>query len=664
MKKTRRIVSALVWWGILASGCCRLAFGAGQNAVGGGANGGSAQTTATVLGAPATVALSPIAPVTLPPQGGSFSNQAGGINAGIPGVLPASSFGGVVDSTAGGLTPNGAHAESSSTVNSANILNGLITASQIVSKSSSDGNGNAANSSGAGSFASQLIIAGVLSRQTVFPPNTTIPINATVSATINGVSVNIPVTGTVVVNEQISNGDEITTSSLTVNFLHVMVSGSGTGQMSFSHEEIVAFSSSSVQFTRTPNQPPVISAPGPLTAQVGSSLNFVVSASDPDSGDTVTLTVSHLPPGASLSPNAATGNPVNAQFAFAPSEDEAGQTFTVVFSATDHLGASTTAAVPISVSTGSIVTTSHPPIISRPGPQVVGVGETLRFVVIAIDASGSPVPVTASSLPSNASFDKGIGTFAFTPTADQVGQTFVVTFSATDSGGASSTASVPITVVFSTNGGRPGPPVISLLAGPIIVPAGGRLVFPVVAGSPIDRCSLTLSVSGLPLHASFDSNSHLFIFTPSADQVGTSFEVIFTATDCVNQSTSAAVTIVVVSPNGSSPGHLCVPVEKIVFASTDSSGGCPAITLPLHNLGGGQLTLNSIRLAEGSHFQITTGAGFPLVLPSAGSISLEIFFTGKEPGIFQDTLLISTNDPSQPTVSIAITGQRPLSRKE
>jgi hypothetical protein len=126
---------------------------AAQNNMGGGANGASINVTATVLGLGANVSVPTVAPVTLSPQGGSTSNQVASVNVqlGVPGVLTVLSTGLVVNTTSGTISSS-AHAEGNSTVNNLNILNGLVTASTVRAKSTSDVNVDSATSSGAWSF--------------------------------------------------------------------------------------------------------------------------------------------------------------------------------------------------------------------------------------------------------------------------------------------------------------------------------------------------------------------------------------------------------------------------------------------------------------------------------------------------------------------------------
>jgi len=629
------------------------------NAVGGRANGASVNVGATVLAVPATVSVPAVAPVDLPSQGGSFNNQVASASAEIsPGVMPVLSTSLVVNSTMGSISQTSAHAESTSTVNNLNLLGGLVTASTVRSKATSDGNGTIASSSAAGSFANQLRISGILYEQSEFAPNTTVSVNATIIATAGGLQVLVPVTGNVIINEQIGAGNGTTNSSLTVNFLHVSVSGSAP-TISFNADIVIASASSSVTFTTAPgsgNHPPELSLPGPQTVQVGNTLEFGATATDPDSGDSVSLAASNLPAGSGVTPNPALGNPAHSQFSFTPNSGQAGQSFVVNFTATDSHGAASAGSVTITV-TGA---QNHPPVISVPGPQVIAAGHTLNFTVTASDPDGDSITLSATSVPLNAQFNSSSGQFTFTPSSDQVGQTPVVTFTATDSKGAAASATVQITVVTASGDTKPGPPIISVPPSPILVPVGTTLVFTVVGTSPSGGCAVGISASGVPDHASFNPSDGRFRFTPAAEQIDKSFVVTFIATDCVGQTASAGVTIIVVDGTVAGvggPGHLCMPVNKIFFGATPVDKNCGFVVITMSNEGGGDLTINSLRLDDGTHFRIEGAGTAPFVLKSSGMLQIRIMFQPRTTGTILDSLTLVTSDPDRPTVSIALKGK-------
>jgi hypothetical protein len=102
----------------------------------------------------------------------------------------------------------------------------------------------------------------------------------------------------------------------------------------------------------TPNNPKVFVQPTPtcgskISAQVGMKVSFTVTASDPDAGDTITLGVAGLPPGAT-SPLPPPANPVSSTFSWIPTAGQVGPHI-VTYSATDGAGAQALCSITISV---------------------------------------------------------------------------------------------------------------------------------------------------------------------------------------------------------------------------------------------------------------------------------------------------------------------------
>ena len=132
--------------------------------------------------------------------------------------------------TTGAIGGRKASAQSSATVEKVNILNGLVQADLVVAMSSSTGNGSRATSNAEGSTLVNLRVNG-------FPMDVTPAANTEIS---------IPGVGTVKLNEQISGGDGVHSTELTVNMIHVVLTGAVTGDI------IVASAHSDVNFTPAP----------------------------------------------------------------------------------------------------------------------------------------------------------------------------------------------------------------------------------------------------------------------------------------------------------------------------------------------------------------------------------------------------------------------------
>lgn len=114
----------------------------------------------------------------------------------------------------------------------------------------------------------------------------------------------------------------------------------------------------SVNVTLSPppsNNPPSLTVPGPESVTAGSPLEFTVTATDPDMGETVTLNATVLPSGASF--NQATG-----QFSWTPSPSQTGN-YNVTFTATDN------STPPLSDTKTVTIKVEVPPTSSPPQPS-------------------------------------------------------------------------------------------------------------------------------------------------------------------------------------------------------------------------------------------------------------------------------------------------------
>ena len=192
--------------------------------------------------------------------------------------------------------------------------------------------------------------------------------------------------------------------------------------------------------TGTENHAPVLIAPANATVAVGSTLNFDVTATDPD-GDHVDLFGSALPPGSTFHDNGDnTGT-----FAWSPITGQAG-THLASFSGNDNRGGSGSASTTITVT--DVVSENHAPTVSAPATQQTDEGVNLSFTVTASDQDGDHVALSATSLPSTAAFsDQGddTGTFSWTPGSTESG-VYNVIFVGDDGRGGTASATTAITV--------------------------------------------------------------------------------------------------------------------------------------------------------------------------------------------------------------------------
>src|SRR5947208_256112 len=175
------------------------------------------------------VRVGPTPHVVLPPDGGMVSDQLLGIA--VPNAAASSTLEVV---TTGSIGPHCASAQSSATVEVANLLNGVVRAQAVVAMSTSTADGSTATSSSEGSTILGLSINGRELGDVTPPPNTQIAIPF----------------GTVTLNEQIRSGDGVHTSALTVNMIHVMLNDPVTGAITA--DIVVSSAHSDVNFVPAP----------------------------------------------------------------------------------------------------------------------------------------------------------------------------------------------------------------------------------------------------------------------------------------------------------------------------------------------------------------------------------------------------------------------------
>jgi hypothetical protein len=207
-------------------------------------------------------------------------------------------------------------------------------------------------------------------------------------------------------------------------------------------------------------------------------------------------------------------------FTFRPDYSQAGE-YTVTFTASDGTLADSQAV------TITVTNTNRPPVLTEIGSRSIQTGDTLSFTVTATDPDNDSLVLSASPLPSNATFtDNGDGTAQFewpTQLAD-VGDHQVL-FIADDLALADSEL-VTISVLDSNE-----PPVLDSI-GPKDVDENSLLTFTVSATDPNGTIP-ALSTSALPDGASFDNHNDgtaTFSWTPGFDQAGL-YPVVFYASD-------------------------------------------------------------------------------------------------------------------------------------
>ncbi|MBD3183108.1 choice-of-anchor D domain-containing protein [Candidatus Poribacteria bacterium] len=195
-----------------------------------------------------------------------------------------------------------------------------------------------------------------------------------------------------------------------------------------------------VQFVATiGNSPPQLAAIGNKTVEEGKNINFLVTATDPDDGDTVTLSVESLPANASFNPNTGVFN-------FNPNFDQAG-TYAVKFIASDgHLTDSETVNI-------TVQNVNRPPSFDITENWTVDENSQLTIALNPNDPDAETLSFSASYMPPGATLDRQgpqQSVFNWKPDYNTVisssQKEFNITFTVTDPAGLTVSATTTITV--------------------------------------------------------------------------------------------------------------------------------------------------------------------------------------------------------------------------
>ena len=328
------------------------------------------------------------------------------------------------------------------------------------------------------------------------------------------------------------------------------------------------------------NDPPVLGPIGNKAVDEEENVSFTVTASDPNDSPAngVTLSATGLPAGAVF--DSATG-----AFTWTPTEAQDG-VYTVTFTATDDGSPNLSDSEMITV---TVVEVNAAPILDPIGNKWVNEQETLTFTATATDADLPADTLTYSlsgDVPSGASIGAFSGLFAWTPTEAQGPGTYTFTVVVSD---ATATDAETITVT-----------VGEVNAAPVLASIGDKTIdeqtalnFIVTASDPDDDSAnfVTLSATGLPAGAAFDSATGAFTWTPTEAQDGV-YTVTFTATDdgSPNLSDSEMITVTVVEVNAA---PILDPIgnkwvneqETLTFTATATDADLPADTLTYSLIG-------------------------------------------------------------------------------
>ncbi|HTP87921.1 MAG TPA: putative Ig domain-containing protein [Candidatus Acidoferrales bacterium] len=172
-----------------------------------------------------------------------------------------------------------------------------------------------------------------------------------------------------------------------------------------------------------------------LTIQAGSSITCLIRLNSPNIPQIARLGLTTSNPSLEV-PALITSRPRQTELSFklvaTPAASQQPSSVTVQIGST-------------SVSALVIVIPSVNPVLTLPAQQLTAFGNQVAFTFSALDPGGLPLVLSAANLPSGAVFDPNTGNFSWTPDQTQQGS-FDVTFTATNSAGASANGDVVILV--------------------------------------------------------------------------------------------------------------------------------------------------------------------------------------------------------------------------
>ena len=299
-------------------------------------------------------------------------------------------------------------------------------------------------------------------------------------------------------------------------------------------------------------RPPVMAnLASPVSATEGQAVVINVTATDPDTNETLTLTSQGLPAGATFPPTNGTNGTVGQQFNWTPAFNQSG-TYVVTFIVSDNC-----APTPLTDSrqvTLVVADANRLPVAnSRTGTDRVTTTEDIAVPITlsATDGDSDPLTYSIVTAPAHGTLSGVPPSLTYTPTLNFNGNDSF-TFKANDGKGDSNIATVEIFI-----GSACDPPVLTVpgtqnvtLTFPAdcaTAPTAPPLTFQVTATDPDTGDLITLSAQNLPPGATFTQTGNMgnFSWTPSVFTEAGTFNITFIATDnCTTvQTATSAVTV-------------------------------------------------------------------------------------------------------------------------
>lgn len=383
------------------------------------------------------------------------------------------------------------------------------------------------------------------------------------------------------------------------------------------------------------NRPPVLALIGPQSVAENASLAFTVSATDPDSGDTVTL--SAVATAGNVFTRGASFDPSTGAFTWTPAFDAAGN-YAVRFEATD--GEFVDSEV-VSI----VVTNQNRAPAFNTTPNLVATEDApYAYSAAAPDPDGDAVTYSLTTRPAGMVIGGSSGQVTWTPTNAQVGANAVV-IQAEDGNGGVDTQSFTVNVADAND-----LPVFT--SSPVVDATEDELYLYTAAASDIDAGdSVTLSAPTLPTWLTFTPATGELAGTPGDDDVG-DHPVVVRATDTRGGTADQTFTVVVTNVNDAPVFVAPTPSGTL----SGAEGVALSFTVAADDVDGPALALSVVGLPSGATFDAPTGVfTWTPDFESAGTRALTLV---ADDGVVQTTRPLSleiANTDRPPTIDAPAT---------
>lgn len=379
-------------------------------------------------------------------------------------------------------------------------------------------------------------------------------------------------------------------------------------------------------FTATSNSAPNLNPIGDKWVDENSELKFTVSATDPDPGDPVFLSVASLPPNANF--NTSTG-----VFSFIPDKTQAGE-YQVTFFASDGT------LVDSETITITVRNFNRPPSLNPIGNHIVNENSELTIIISATDPDGDKLTFAASGMPPDAVLEqqgysqaifKWKPGFDVAPPEGSINRP--ITFTVSDTSGRTDAKQIIITVMDIEP-----PPAPDILALPLLMDFGN---VPVTESA--DRAFLIYNNGEQPLNISQIVPSDPQFAIIAYSQIAGQFAV-------VSYSEADGKFIIEGYIDGDDSSSITA------YSEVDDE----LITVTYSEIWNGfQISDESASFAVATYSETDTGfvdVAYPEIAPG-DSLLVITRFSPSSKGIKVGQLFVISNDPDQPVTPIDVQGE-------